>query len=151
MTLSPILLPDLATAEKAAQRLAPLLSAGDLLALQGPIGAGKTAFARFLLRALGIHEDVPSPTFTLMQIYETPRFPVYHFDLYRLASETELIELGWEDALGTGLVIVEWPERAAGQLPRDRLTLNFAFGDKDTRLLTITPQGNWVERIKDFA
>lgn len=148
MTLAPILLPDLLAVEKAARRLAPLLRARDLVLLQGPLGAGKTSFARFLLQALGIQEDVPSPTFTLVQFYETPRFQVYHFDLYRLASETEMEELGWEDALADGLVIAEWPERAEGHMPDNRLLLQFTLDDKNNRTLVFEPGGAWVDRMK---
>ena len=104
MFSAPIPLRDLIAVDDAARRLAPLLRSGDLIALQGPLGAGKTTFARALLRAFGIDEDVPSPTFTLLQTYDAPHFTIYHFDLDRLENETELEELGWDDALADGLV-----------------------------------------------
>jgi tRNA threonylcarbamoyl adenosine modification protein YjeE len=151
MTLLPTSLCDLAAAEIAARRLALILRSRDLILLQGALGAGKTTFARFLLRALGIEEDVPSPTFTLLQTYETQRFPVYHFDFYRIANGTELEELGWEDALANGLVIAEWPERAEGHFPKDRLVLHFTVDDKNNRVLAFEPYGAWTERMKDFA
>jgi tRNA threonylcarbamoyl adenosine modification protein YjeE len=150
MTLNLIPLPDLTVVEKAAQQLAPLLRARDLILLQGELGAGKTTFARALLQALGIQEDVPSPTFTLLQIYETPHFPVYHFDFYRIKNETELEELGWEEAPANGLVIAEWPERAEGQFQHDRLVLHFTCDENNKRSLVFEPYGKWVERMKDF-
>src|SRR6201999_4299960 len=110
--------PNLSAVEAVATRLAPQLRCGDTLLLQGPLGAGKTNFARYLLQALGIGEDVPSPTFTILQTYDAANFTIYHFDLYRLESEKDLVELGWDDALADGLCIVEWPERAGNRLPK---------------------------------
>lgn len=150
MAFSAIPLPGLAATEALAQRLAPHLKRGDTVALQGPLGAGKTAFARALLRTLGIAGEVPSPTFTLVQTYETPRFPVFHFDLYRLKSADELDELGWDDARADGLVIVEWPERGETRMPGDRLVLRFAMDDKNNRRCGIEPQGEWVKRLEEI-
>ncbi len=118
-------LSDLAATEKLAARIAPFLRRGDMVALHGVLGSGKTTFVRALLQALGINDDVPSPTFTLVQNYDTPGLTVYHFDLYRLKSAAELEELGWDDALSDGLVLVEWPKRAENHLPADRLALHF--------------------------
>jgi len=118
-----------ATRELAA-RLAPLLAQGDVVALYGELGTGKTEFARALLRAMGIKEDIPSPTYTLVQSYETGGLRVFHFDLYRLKSSAELDELGWEDALADGMTLVEWPEKAGGLLPPDRIDLHFTL-DRD--------------------
>ena len=150
MTLNLIPLPDLTAVGKAAERLAPLLRMRDLILLQGELGAGKTTFARALLQILGVQEDVPSPTFTLLQTYETPHFPIYHFDFYRITNETELEELGWEEALANGLVIAEWPERAEGHFPKDRLILHFKCDGNNQRSLAFEPCGKWVERMKDF-
>lgn len=144
-------LPDLAATEKLAREFVPLLRTGDLLALQGPLGTGKTTFARALLQALGVSGDVPSPTFTLLQTYETKRFPVTHFDLYRLKSAAELDELGWDDALTEGVTLVEWPERAADRLPEDRLTLHFALDAKGARSCRIEASGAWRQRRKETA
>ena len=143
-------LPDLAATEALARKLAPELKRGDFLALKGLLGAGKTAFARALLRALGINDEAPSPTFTLVQMYDSRNFPIYHFDLYRLKSAAELEELGWEDALADGLVIAEWPERAEGRLPENYLALQFMFDDKARHCL-IEAHGAWAARLKGFA
>lgn len=142
-------LPDMAATERLAHALALYLRRGDLLALQGPLGAGKTAFARALLRALGVEGEIPSPTFTLLQTYDTANFSVHHFDLYRLKSASELDELGWDDACTDSVVIVEWPERCHDQLPQDYLLLQFSMDEKNNRLCDIKPFGTWVERLKD--
>lgn len=109
-------------------RIAPWLSAGDVVALRGELGAGKTTLARGIVaecarRAGRSQEDVPSPTFSLVQLYEFGDPAIWHFDLYRLKSARELAELGWEEALSTGAAIVEWPERAGAMLPRERLDI----------------------------
>lgn len=128
-----------------ASRLAKRLQAGDLVTLHGTLGAGKTALARCLIRALaGFDEEVPSPTFTLVQVYDLPDFPLWHFDLYRLQEEErDILELGWEDARREGVALVEWPERLGGLLPQDRLDIDIRFIEgKDTaRALHITPRG----------
>ena len=110
-------LPDLAATAALGARIAAGLRPGDAVALWGDLGAGKTTLARAILRALGVTEDVPSPTFTLVQTYETPRLRVGHYDLYRLKSAREMEELGFDDALDDGAVLVEWPERAPEALP----------------------------------
>jgi len=143
-------LPDLTATEKLAQRLVPLLRNGDTVALEGTLGAGKTTFARALLRVLGIVGEVPSPTFTLVQLYETKNFGVSHFDLYRLKSSNELDELGWDDAQAEGVVLVEWPERAGNRLPNDRLTLRFEMDGNGERQCATETRGTWQERMKDF-
>ena len=122
--------------EQATHRLmldvAALLEPGDLITLSGDLGAGKTTFARALIRHLAGDEsiEVPSPTFTLMQAYDLPRFPLVHADLYRLEGPAELAELGFEDVAERGIVLLEWPDRAAGFLPADRLDI----------ALTLSPQ-----------
>jgi len=144
-------LPSLAATEGLAARLAPHLRRGDVVTLQGPLGAGKTTFARTLLRVLGITSEVPSPTFTLMQIYKTKNFPAYHFDLYRLKSSDELDELGWDDAATDGVVLVEWPERAENRMPKNRLCLRFEMNDKSERRCIIEPHGEWEKRTMSMA
>jgi tRNA threonylcarbamoyl adenosine modification protein YjeE len=147
MNTSPLPLPDLAATEKLARELAPLLRAGDMIALQGPLGAGKTTFARALLHALGIAGEVPSPTFTLLQTYDTPRFPIAHFDLYRLKSPDELDELGWDDLLAENAALVEWPERAGNRLPEDRLMLHFMLDEKGNRSCRLEACRQWRQRL----
>ena len=113
-----------ATRDVAAQ-VAGLVGAGDLVTLSGDLGAGKTAFARALIRKLTDEPtlEVPSPTFTLMQVYEGANFPIVHADLYRIADSSELTELGWEEATDSALVLVEWAERAGSALPVGALVL----------------------------
>ncbi|MGQ9370922.1 tRNA (adenosine(37)-N6)-threonylcarbamoyltransferase complex ATPase subunit type 1 TsaE [Azospirillum sp. ST 5-10] len=122
-------LPDESATEALARRLAPHLGRGDVLLLKGDLGAGKTAFARALIRALaGDGEaEVPSPTFTLVQTYDTPAGPVWHFDLYRLSGPEEVEELGWDEA-ADGVALVEWPDRLGPLLPRNRFELTLAAG-----------------------
>lgn len=144
-------LPDLAATESLAKRLACCVHSGDVLALQGLLGVGKTTFARAFLRALDVTGEVPSPTFTLVQMYETPNFLVHHFDLYRLKNENELDELGWDDACASGLVVVEWPERGADRMPKDRLVLHFTLDEKDRRNCELTPHGTWIKRLKEIS
>ncbi len=105
-----------------AAAMAILLKEGDVLCLEGDLGTGKSVFARALVRALAGDAglEVPSPTFTLVQTYETPGGIVWHFDLYRLRHPDEIIEIGWEDARGGGIVLVEWPERLGPYLPKRR-------------------------------
>jgi tRNA threonylcarbamoyl adenosine modification protein YjeE len=129
-------LPDLDATARLGVAIAAGLQAGDVVALWGDLGAGKTTLARAILRALGVSEDVPSPTFTLVQGYDTARFPVSHYDLYRLKSAAEMRELGFDDALEDGVALVEWPERAPEALPPDALhvRLSPALAGRTARL-----------------
>ena len=136
-------LPDLGATALLAGRIAPLLRSGDAVALWGELGAGKTTLARDILRALGVTEDVPSPTFTLVQTYVTPRLTVAHYDLYRLKSSRELDELGFAEALDDGAALVEWPERAPEYLPVETLHLRLRLED-DTRWVKITGPVRWA-------
>ena len=126
-----------------ARRLAPQLRAGDVLLLQGPIGAGKTHFARALIQSLlaaeGRTEDVPSPTFTLVQTYAIEALEIWHADLYRLTSPAEAEELGLEEAFSEALCLIEWPDRLGSLAPASALTLDFApEPEGDGRRLTLT-------------
>ena len=140
-----------ATAALAA-RLAPHLVAGDVVALRGELGTGKTTFARALIHTLGSAEPVPSPTFTLAQIFETATATVWHFDFYRLQQPEDAFEIGIEEAFATAISVIEWPERAQALLPADRLVLQFRYGDAaDERIVKITAQGAWKARLAKIA
>ena len=134
-------LPDLDATARLGAGIAGGLKTGDAVALWGDLGAGKTTLARAILRALGVTDDVPSPTFTLVQNYETsPR--IAHFDLYRLKSAREMEELGFEDALSDGAVLVEWPERAPEALPPEALHVRLKQ-ENGTRSARLTGPARW--------
>jgi len=130
--------------------LAPLLRPGDVVALRGELGTGKTAFARALIRALtGSDEEVPSPTFTLVQTYAAADFEIWHFDLYRLHKPEDAVELGIEDATADGVALIEWPERLGPWLPADHLDVRLAYVDNETgRSAAISGGGDWPERLQ---
>ena len=132
-------LPDLAATEALAAELAAPARAGDAILLQGPLGAGKSAFARAFLRALTGDPGlvVPSPTFTLVQSYDTPRGPAHHFDLWRLDGAGSLPELGWDDARA-GIVLVEWPDRLGALWPHDAHVLALEPTGPDSRRATLS-------------
>ncbi len=126
--------------------IAPFLRAADVLLLNGEIGAGKTHFARSLIHArqepLGLLEDVPSPTFTLIQTYPLNDLEIWHADLYRLSAVEEVQELGLVEAFSTCICLVEWPDRLAEDTPARHLSFAFTQGNlDDTRNLTITAIG----------
>jgi tRNA threonylcarbamoyladenosine biosynthesis protein TsaE len=131
-------LPTLAATEALAARLAPLLRSGDAVLLQGQLGAGKTAFARALLRALTGDPalDVPSPSFTLVQTYDTPAGPVHHYDLWRIDRADDLAELGLEEAV-RDIALIEWPERL-GETPPEALTITLSIGPDDSRFASLS-------------
>lgn len=146
--------------EEAMRRLmldiATALEPGDLITLSGDLGAGKTTFARALIRHLAGDEgiEVPSPTFTLIQTYELPRFPVVHADLYRLSGSAELAELGFDDLPENAVVLLEWPDRAAGFLPVDRLDIAFTLAQQlgeGYRNARITGYGSFAARAERIA
>jgi len=130
-------------------RLAKHLKRGDVIALHGDLAAGKTTLARGLIQALlGPDEEVPSPTYTLVQAYDAPDFPVWHFDLYRLEDPAGVLELGWEDTQ-TGVALIEWPERAGHYLPAGRLDV-FLEISGEARRARLEPAGDgWQERLDE--
>ncbi len=130
--------------------ISAVLRPGDAILLFGPLGAGKSTLARGLVRALTTpDEDVPSPTFTLVQMYAGDAFPLYHFDLYRLKSAAEVFELGLDEALDTGVAIIEWPERLEGGLPPDRLEVRL-LQDGEGRRAMMARFGSWMGRDLEF-
>lgn len=130
--------------------LAGALRAGEALCLTGPLGAGKSTLARALIRALTTpREDVPSPTFTLVQFYEGEGLSVAHFDLYRLTSADEAYEIGLDEALEDGAALIEWPERLEGRLPPDRLDIEITI-EGEGRRARLTPNGAWEGRGFEF-
>lgn len=122
-------LADEAATERLGAALAARLRPRDVVALEGGLGAGKTTLARAILRAAAGDPAliVPSPTFTLVEVYETPGVAWWHFDLYRLEQPEQVFELGWEEARADGVALVEWAERLGPLLPRDRLTVHLAI------------------------
>lgn len=115
-----------------AREISGLLSLGDVILLKGDLGTGKSTFARALIQALcGEHTEVPSPTFTLVQTYEAPKFVVWHFDLYRLEHPEEIYELGIEEAYATGVCFIEWPERLGSFLPTKYWELELTYGSHE--------------------
>ncbi len=149
----PVPLPDIAATQRLASALADVARAGDTIALWGDLGAGKTEFARAFVRArLGrADEDVPSPTFTLVQTYADGEDEIWHADLYRIADPGEALELGLEDAFGHALVLLEWPGRIVALLPRDRLDITIEFAEAGARRAILTPHASWIERMTDLA
>jgi tRNA threonylcarbamoyladenosine biosynthesis protein TsaE len=140
---------DQAGTEALAAAIAPKLRAGDAILLEGPLGAGKSTFARALIRAAcqAPALDVPSPSYTLVQTYEAPHLLLHHFDLWRLDGPDALAELGWDDALAD-VVIVEWPDRLQTLRPAHFLLLTFALHDENTREITIE---GWPGRLPPNA
>ena len=130
------------------RKLGALLRTGDKLALSGTLGAGKTTLARGILEGLGYGDEVPSPTFAIVQQYEPPetRIPVAHVDLYRIEDQEEIPELGLEEALEFGAMIVEWPDRMPDSFWRDALKIELEITGDGNRRLTWTAGDAWKDR-----
>ena len=145
-------LPDEAATAALARRVAALAAAADIIALKGDLGTGKTSFARAFIRASGVRDEpVPSPTFTLVQIYPGSVGAIWHFDLYRLATADEAWELGIEDAFRDGISLIEWPERLGSMLPRDRLEITLEPGEAaDARRATLSAGPGWQSRLPEI-
>ena len=146
--------PDLAATQSFGTRLAARLRAGDVVLLTGDLGAGKTALARSVIAAACGIEDAPSPTYTLVQVYETAAGDaLWHADLYRVEDEGELDEIGLEDAFDSAITLVEWPDRLGSWLPADRLEISIEHldaGMDSARRARITGFGQWESRIDDL-
>jgi len=148
-----IALADAAATARLGATLSALIGAGEAILLSGPLGAGKSVLARGLIQALaGPEEEVPSPTFTLVQFYETEP-AIAHFDLYRLEAQGEALEIGLEEALDQGAALIEWPVRISeaewGRLAPDRLTLELSHAGEG-RIAHLVPFGGWKGRTLEF-
>ena len=132
-------LPNEQATEALGATLAARLKPGDVVGLKGDLGAGKTTLARAIIRAAAADPDliVPSPTFTLVEVYDTPRGPYWHFDLYRLERPEQIYELGWEEALADGISLIEWPERLGPLLPKHLSVTLEVDGDGRRALLDV--------------
>jgi len=140
-----------AETEQVGALIGALLQPGDFLALRGELGSGKTRFARGIATGLGIGADIPvtSPTYALLNIYQG-RIPLYHFDLYRLAGEDEVIELGFAEYFsGDGVSLVEWPERLIEELPSERLEIAFSYSGETRRRIEVTPVSDRFKKIAE--
>jgi tRNA threonylcarbamoyl adenosine modification protein YjeE len=146
-----VTLADMAATDRLGARIAVCLRRGSTVALEGDLGAGKTTLARAILRSLGVKEAVPSPTFTLVQVYETKNFPVRHYDFYRIERPAEIEELGLEEALAEGVALIEWPERAGGLLPDDALHVALSIREGNTRHALLSGPAEWIARIGELG
>lgn len=146
--------PDLAATQAFGRRLADRLGAGDVVLLTGGLGAGKTALARSVIEVLTGVSDAPSPTYTLVQVYETRAGDaLWHADLYRVEDEGELDEIGLDDAFDNAITLIEWPDRMGSWLPPDRLEISITHsgsGMDSAREARITGFGQWESRIDDL-
>ncbi|MBQ3704952.1 MAG: tRNA (adenosine(37)-N6)-threonylcarbamoyltransferase complex ATPase subunit type 1 TsaE [Clostridia bacterium] len=133
-------------------RLAAELRAGDVILLEGPLGAGKSELARGIAQGMGVRETVTSPTFTILNVYSGERLPLYHFDWYRLESAEELYEMGMDEYLGgDGVALVEWPGRCPEALPADFLMIEISPEGEETRRIRAVRHGNFrkLENIEE--
>ena len=131
-------------------QLAQELKAGDVVLLEGDLGAGKSEFARGVAKGLGVLETVTSPSFTILNVYESGRLPLFHFDWYRLNSSEELYELGMDEYLGgNGIALVEWPERCPDAVPESTLLLRITADGENTRRIETEPVGIFRQIIPE--
>jgi len=136
---------------KLAENLASLSVTGDIITLSGDLGVGKTVFARAFIKSLKYDGHVPSPTFTLLQTYETEPVPISHFDFYRLEVPEEIFELGVEDLFFSGISLIEWPEKMGKFKPKGCLNLVLSYSTiqpDSNRSLSLEYEINWSERVK---
>src|SRR5260221_144499 len=145
-------LPDEAATAALAARLAALARPGDVIALKGELGAGKTSLARAFIRARGGAGEVPSPTFTLVQVYDLGEAAIWHFDGYRLRDPDEAWELGIEDAFRDGISLIEWPEQFGPLIPARRLEITLLVGSTPrSRRAEIDGSAEWAARLAAVA
>lgn len=131
-----------------AGKMASLVQKGDVIALFGTLGMGKSVFSRAFIRHFQGNVDVPSPTFTLLQTYDTPDFEIYHYDLYRLKHADEIFELGMEEALYQGVCLIEWPEKMGGYLPRKAIRVEITPEGSNRRISVFAGGEEMAERFK---
>jgi tRNA threonylcarbamoyladenosine biosynthesis protein TsaE len=148
MTDDAIILHDLEQTATLGRRLAGVVGPGDVIALYGDIGTGKTTLVRQVLTALGHAGEVPSPTFNLLQQYDVGGLDIWHFDLYRLKTAIEALELGLEDAFADGVSFIEWPDHLGALLPAERLNIDLALGAETTeRRVKFSATKSWAARL----
>ncbi|MCC3860271.1 tRNA (adenosine(37)-N6)-threonylcarbamoyltransferase complex ATPase subunit type 1 TsaE [Pseudemcibacter aquimaris] len=157
MIISEFYLSDINDSKKLAAKLAGILETGDIVTFEGTLGAGKTEFCRALIHASGFNEDVPSPTFSLLQTYEPSiddldGSAIWHFDLYRLENPEDVFELGIEDGFDTAITLIEWPDKMGTYLPEEHLKISISLTD-EMGARNIKFEGNeyWKLRLKDLS
>ena len=134
--------------DRLADTLAPLLRSGDVMMLNGDLGAGKTRFVQGLAHALGVDDDVTSPTFTVQLVYDARDFPLYHFDLYRLGTADDLEDVGyWEALEGDGVTFIEWGDKFPDDTPEDYLETIITVEDDLTRRMRVKAHGERSEEL----
>jgi len=143
-----MILPDAEATEEAGRVLAKALRPGDVIALSGDLGAGKTCLARGILSGLGLEGDAPSPSFALVIPYAPPAvsIPVWHVDLYRLESAEDAEELGLDDTLSDSVLLIEWPERLGDRLWPEALKIRLDDAGQGARRLTVSIPPSWEAR-----
>lgn len=129
-------------------RLATALKPGDVVCFEGPLGAGKSTLARGLIHALSGANDIPSPTFTLVETYDFESGDLWHFDLYRLEKQSDVWELGFEDALDSGISLIEWPDKIESILPADALRLSIEVQPAAMRRLRLVAPDRWKPALQ---
>ena len=136
--------------KKIANKLAKDINATNAtICLNGDLGSGKTTFSRYLIRSLlstSVNEDIPSPTFTLLQIYEDQKKSIYHYDFYRLNKIDELIELNYSESVENNICIIEWANKFEKALPPNRIEINFEIKSKNKRLITFSLLGSYSKK-----
>ena len=147
------ILADEAATRRLGQRLAARIRPGDVIALWGTLGTGKSTLARAFIRAVtSPEEEVPSPTFTLVQQYECDAGLIWHFDLYRLEKPDDALELDIEEAFADGVSLIEWPDRLGRHLPKRRLDVTLETGDAEgERRASLTASDSWADRLEDLT
>ena len=133
--------------EALAKKIASLCKAGDVIFLEGTLGAGKTTFSQFFIKHLTGEKDIVSPTFNLVKVYDNNNLPIYHFDLYRLNNQDELYEIGIEDALEYGVSLIEWPDLARDFVENNYLDIKISHGtNENERVFEIETFGDWEKK-----